>query len=74
MFEFILSRDKVYCWHFVTPSGLAMQAIIYSGDQLKILNQLKLPFIECYINVTNTSDGFDVIQKMQVKGAPAVHS
>lgn len=51
-----------------------MQAIIYSGDQLKILNQLKLPFIECYINVTNTSDGFDVIQKMQVKGAPAVHS
>lgn len=51
---------------------MSLQAIRYSNGKLEILDQLKLPFISEYINVESVEDGWRVINKMNVRGAPAI--
>lgn len=51
---------------------MTLQAIKYSRGHLEILDQLLLPDATRYIPIYNTEDGWQVIQKMQVRGAPAI--
>ena len=51
---------------------MVLQAIRYNRGSLKILDQLRLPYEEVYIDVTNIQDAWDAIHKMQVRGAPAI--
>ncbi|KAJ5343509.1 Initiation factor 2B alpha/beta/delta [Penicillium brevicompactum] len=49
-----------------------LQAIKYSKGQLEILDQLQLPFIETFIPIRSTEDGWHAIKDMKVRGAPAI--
>ncbi|XP_060081711.1 methylthioribose-1-phosphate isomerase-like [Ylistrum balloti] len=51
---------------------MTLEAIKYSRGKLSILDQLLLPLQTEYIEVKNTNDGWQVIKKMQVRGAPAI--
>ncbi|XP_046563944.1 methylthioribose-1-phosphate isomerase-like [Haliotis rubra] len=51
---------------------MALLSIKYSRGNLDILDQLLLPTQSKYIPVTNSEDGWNVIKKMQVRGAPAI--
>ncbi|XP_067677078.1 methylthioribose-1-phosphate isomerase-like [Haliotis asinina] len=51
---------------------MALSAIKYSRGKLDILDQLLLPTQSEYISVKNSEDGWNVIKKMQVRGAPAI--
>ncbi|SCV03083.1 LAMI_0H05336g1_1 [Lachancea mirantina] len=39
---------------------------------VKVLDQLLLPYVTSYVPVNTIGDGYGVIQKMQVRGAPAI--
>lgn len=54
------------------PVRMTLEAIKYSRGCLRILDQLLLPMQTTYIEVNNTSDGWQAIKKMQVRGAPAI--
>lgn len=51
-----------------------LQAIKFDRENLSlsVLDQLLLPYTTKYIPVNTISDAFDVIKKMQVRGAPAI--
>jgi len=49
-----------------------LQAIKYSKGDLEILDQLQLPFVETYIPIRTTEDGWHAIKDMKVRGAPAI--
>lgn len=51
---------------------MALEAIRYSDGTLEILDQLLLPNESKYVTVRNTEDGWNVIKRMQVRGAPAI--
>ena len=51
---------------------MVLQAIKYSRGKLEILDQLQLPHQQVYISIENPQDAWDAIQKMQVRGAPAI--
>lgn len=51
---------------------MTLQAIKYENGKLSILDQLLLPNESIYLDVKNTEDGWSVINKMQVRGAPAI--
>ncbi|XP_074642816.1 methylthioribose-1-phosphate isomerase-like [Tubulanus polymorphus] len=51
---------------------MALEAIRYKDGCLNIIDQLKLPDTTEFINISNVSDGWDAIKKMQVRGAPAI--
>lgn len=51
---------------------MSLQAIKYANGQLDILDQLLLPVQSKYIKVTGVEDGWKAINKMQVRGAPAI--
>ncbi|KAL5285287.1 MRI1 family protein [Megaselia abdita] len=51
---------------------MSLQSIKYSPGKLEILDQLLLPVISKYIPVKGVEDGWKVINKMQVRGAPAI--
>lgn len=51
---------------------MALEAIKYSNKKLEILDQLLLPAESKYLPVENVEDGWQVIRKMQVRGAPAI--
>jgi methylthioribose-1-phosphate isomerase len=51
---------------------MSLQAIKYDGKQLLIIDQLQLPFLEEYVNIQSTKDGWDAIKEMRVRGAPAI--
>ncbi|KAK7076867.1 S-methyl-5-thioribose-1-phosphate isomerase [Halocaridina rubra] len=51
---------------------MSLEAIVWNGKDLKILDQLLLPEKSEYISVKNVEDGWNVIHKMQVRGAPAI--
>ena len=46
---------------------MTLEAIKYCNGKVEILDQLLLPHETKYIPVNNTEDGWNVIQKMQVK-------
>lgn len=51
-----------------------LQAIKFDRENrtLLVLDQLLIPFQEQYIPVHSVADGYSVIRKMQVRGAPAI--
>lgn len=51
---------------------MPLEAIIWKEKRLKILDQLLLPMESKYMSVNNVDEGFKVINKMQVRGAPAI--
>lgn len=51
---------------------MALESIRYADGQLAILDQLLLPAQNKYISVKGVEDGWKVINRMQVRGAPAI--
>ncbi|XP_017039400.1 methylthioribose-1-phosphate isomerase [Drosophila ficusphila] len=51
---------------------MSLQSIKYSRGSLEILDQLLLPGQSKYVVVRGVEDGWKVINKMQVRGAPAI--
>lgn len=51
---------------------MVLQAIKYSRGSLQILNQLKLPYIEEYDEIKNSTDAWHGIKDMRTRGAPAI--
>lgn len=51
---------------------MPLESIRYKNGQLEILDQLLLPSEYKYIDVKGVEDGWQVIHKMQVRGAPAI--
>lgn len=51
---------------------MSLKAINYFGGKLEILDQLLLPAQTKYISVNGIEDGWKVINRMQVRGAPAI--
>jgi len=50
----------------------ALRAIRYENGKLDILDQTLLPHITKYVKIKGVEDGWKVINKMQVRGAPAI--
>lgn len=52
----------------------SIRSLIFDKENflLKVLDQLLLPFEEKYVTIVNLTDGYNVIQKMQVRGAPLI--
>ncbi|EDV94512.1 methylthioribose-1-phosphate isomerase [Drosophila grimshawi] len=51
---------------------MSLQSIKYKRGSLEILDQLLLPVVSKYLPVRGVEDGWKVINKMQVRGAPAI--
>ena len=51
---------------------MVLQAIKYERGKLDILDQLRLPHDEIFIQVKSPQDGWNAIKSMQVRGAPAI--
>ena len=51
---------------------MTLQAIKWKNGKLEILDQILLPAISRYVPVNGVEDGWKVINKMQVRGAPAI--
>ncbi|KAL4993471.1 Methylthioribose-1-phosphate isomerase [Aspergillus recurvatus] len=51
---------------------MVLEAISYKDGKLSIIDQLQLPFMERYIEVMTSEEGWRVIKNMQVRGAPAI--
>ena len=51
---------------------MSLQSIRYSRGHLSIIDQLQLPYEEKYVEVRTAEEGWRVIKKMQVRGAPAI--
>ncbi|XP_050670069.1 methylthioribose-1-phosphate isomerase [Leptidea sinapis] len=51
---------------------MGLESIRYSRGKLEVLDQLLLPLQTKYIKVDGVEDGWKVINKMQVRGAPAI--
>nr|XP_050866176.1 methylthioribose-1-phosphate isomerase isoform X2 [Vespula vulgaris] len=51
---------------------MTLQAIKWKDGKLEVLDQVLLPAVSKYIVVKGVEDGWKVINKMQVRGAPAI--
>ncbi|XP_043289011.1 methylthioribose-1-phosphate isomerase [Venturia canescens] len=51
---------------------MTLQAIKWENGKLEVLDQILLPAISRYVVVNGVEDGWKVINKMQVRGAPAI--
>lgn len=51
---------------------MALESIRYSNGKLEVLDQLLLPAQNKYLAVKGVEDGWKVINRMQVRGAPAI--
>ncbi|XP_045446766.1 methylthioribose-1-phosphate isomerase [Melitaea cinxia] len=51
---------------------MSLESIKYERGRLEILDQLLLPLQTRYVKVQGVEDGWKVINKMQVRGAPAI--
>ena len=51
---------------------MVLQAIRYKRGELQILDQLKLPYQEDFLDISSPQDAWDAIKKMRVRGAPAI--
>ncbi|KAJ3026179.1 UNVERIFIED_CONTAM: S-methyl-5-thioribose-1-phosphate isomerase [Siphonaria sp. JEL0065] len=49
-----------------------LEAIVYKRGNLRIINQLLLPFETVYEDCNTVQLGFDAIRSMKVRGAPAI--
>lgn len=51
---------------------MVLQAIRYERGKLEILDQLKLPYEEIFLEISGPGDAWAAIKNMQVRGAPAI--
>ncbi|KAG7307888.1 Methylthioribose-1-phosphate isomerase [Plutella xylostella] len=51
---------------------MSLESIKYKRGHLEILDQLLLPLQTRYVTIKGVEDGWKVINKMQVRGAPAI--
>lgn len=51
---------------------MVLEAIRYRRGKLEILDQLKLPHQEVYLDVRSPEEAWHAIKSMQVRGAPAI--
>lgn len=51
---------------------MVLQAIRYKRGKLEILDQLKLPYEETFLDLKGPEDAWKSIKSMQVRGAPAI--
>ncbi|KAL4740141.1 Methylthioribose-1-phosphate isomerase [Aspergillus similis] len=51
---------------------MVLEAIRYKDGRLSIIDQLQLPFMERYIEIRTSEEGWQAIKNMQVRGAPAI--
>ncbi len=51
---------------------MVLQAIKYEHGKLQILDQLRLPHEEIFIDIQSSTDAWNAIKSMQVRGAPAI--
>ena len=51
---------------------MVLEAIKYRRGKLEILDQLKLPHQEVYLNIRSPEQAWQAIKSMQVRGAPAI--
>jgi methylthioribose-1-phosphate isomerase len=49
-----------------------LEAIKYKNGQLELLDQLRLPHETHYLKIEKLEDGWNAINKMNVRGAPAI--
>ncbi|KAG8525459.1 S-methyl-5-thioribose-1-phosphate isomerase [Bacidia gigantensis] len=52
--------------------AMMLQAIKYRNGKLEILDQLRLPHEQLYVQICDPQDGWNAIKSMQVRGAPAI--
>ncbi|WP_027415494.1 S-methyl-5-thioribose-1-phosphate isomerase [Aneurinibacillus terranovensis] len=50
----------------------SLQSVRWDSDSLILLDQTKLPHVTDYLTLEKVDDVWDAIQKMQVRGAPAI--
>lgn len=60
------------CMSCIFDAKMVLQAIRYTRGKLEILDQLRLPHEEVYIELRTPQDAWDAIYKMQTRGAPAI--
>lgn len=51
---------------------MVLEAIRYRRGKLEILDQLKLPHQEIYLDIKSPEEAWHAIKSMQVRGAPAI--
>lgn len=51
---------------------MSLEAIRYTRGELTILDQLLLPHSSVYVPIRTSTDAFDAIRRMVVRGAPAI--
>ncbi|KAK9367998.1 hypothetical protein V1509DRAFT_625051 [Lipomyces kononenkoae] len=51
---------------------MVLEAIKYRPHSLEILDQLRLPHESVYVSIKNSTDAFNAIKSMTVRGAPAI--
>ena len=51
---------------------MVLQAIRYTRGKLEILDQLKLPYQEVFLEIQSPEAAWDAIKTMKVRGAPAI--
>ncbi len=52
--------------------GEGLRAILYSRGSLKLLDQRVIPYEKIFLDVEGTEDGWQMINSMVVRGAPAI--
>lgn len=50
----------------------SLQSIRYERGSLRLLDQRRLPLETVYLDIRNTTDGWNAIREMVVRGAPAI--
>jgi S-methyl-5-thioribose-1-phosphate isomerase len=53
-------------------SDISFESLKYNRGKLSVIDQLKLPTEISYINVATKEEAWEVIRKMQVRGAPLI--
>uniref|UniRef100_A0AC34QV48 S-methyl-5-thioribose-1-phosphate isomerase n=1 Tax=Panagrolaimus sp. JU765 TaxID=591449 RepID=A0AC34QV48_9BILA len=66
--------EKLHSWDNEIENDRKIHSIIYNhkNKTLKILDQLKIPDETIFVDILSTEDAYDVIKKMQVRGAPLI--
>src|SRR4249920_1757020 len=49
-----------------------LQALAWTGDSLRLLDQTKLPTQTVYVEITDEKQLWDAIKRLVVRGAPAI--
>ncbi|CAD5223916.1 unnamed protein product [Bursaphelenchus okinawaensis] len=74
VFEAVNYDGSVHKWDDMSKAPLTFATLRYDSEKktLQVLDQLKLPTEHVYIDVNNVTDAFNVIRRMNVRGAPLI--